>query len=77
MYALRNTNIAVIYFFSTKCANVLAIMDMASAKSDVNGPKKKACFWQLCRVTKTHKKCFNKKIDPHNIGLVKGFYIFF
>ena len=27
----------------TKYGVVLAIMDMASAKSDVNGPKKKVC----------------------------------
>ena len=48
MYALRNANIGVIIFFMTKLyAVVLAIMDMASAKSDVNGPKKKVHFWRL------------------------------
>ena len=34
-------------FFMTKYAVVLAIMDMASAKSDVNGPMKILFFWQL------------------------------
>ena len=42
MYALRNTNIGGIKKkFMTKYAVILAIMDMASVKSDVNGPKKK------------------------------------
>ena len=40
MYALRNTNLAKICFFRTKYAADLAIMDIASAKLDVNGPKK-------------------------------------
>ena len=26
---------------------VLLIMDMESAKSDVNGTKKKVCFWRI------------------------------
>ena len=40
MYALRKTNKARIPFFMAKYAIVLAIMDMASTKSDVNGSKK-------------------------------------
>ena len=31
----------------TKYGVILAIKDMASAKSDVNGPKKKVCFWRI------------------------------
>ena len=36
----------------------LAIMDMASAKSDVNGPKKRVCLWRIVmkKVTKTPTK---------------------
>ena len=48
MYALRNTNIGVIEFvFFTTYGVILAIMDIASAKSDVNGPKKKVCLWRI------------------------------
>ena len=36
-----------ITFFMTTYGVILAIMDMASAKSDVNGPKKKVCFWRI------------------------------
>ena len=31
----------------TKYGVILAIMDMASAKSDVNDPKKKVCFGRI------------------------------
>ena len=31
----------------TKYGVVLPTMDVAPAKCDVNGPKKKVCFWQL------------------------------
>ena len=31
----------------TKYAVILAIMGMASAKSDSNGPKKKVCFGKI------------------------------
>ena len=34
-------------FFMTQHVVVLLIMDMESAKSDVNGAKKILCFWQL------------------------------
>ena len=47
MYALRNTNIGVIEFVFTTYSVILAIMDIASAKSDVNGPKKKVCLWRI------------------------------
>ena len=47
MYALKNTKKAKIQFLMTKFTVILAILDMASAKPDVNGPKKKGCFWQL------------------------------
>ena len=47
MYALKNTNIARIYFFMTIFCVILAIMDMASAMSDVNVLKKKVCFWRI------------------------------
>ena len=33
--------------FIIKYGVVLAIMDMASSKSDANGPKKKVCFWKI------------------------------
>ena len=33
--------------FMTEYCVVLAIMDMASAKSDVNGAKTIVCFWRL------------------------------
>ena len=90
MYALRNTNIAGIQFVMTKYAVILAIIDMASAKSDVNGPKNlKSSLLTLyflgwvrvqftlntLYVTPTHKKLFQKHIDPLYNGLVKGFYI--
>ena len=35
------------YFFMTQHVVVLLIMDIESAKSDVNGPKKKVCFWRI------------------------------
>ena len=41
MYLLTNTNYAVIFFFITRHVIVPLIMDMESAKSDVNGPKTK------------------------------------
>ena len=53
MYALRNTNKAETHFLMTKYAIVLVIMDMAWAKSDVNGPNKKGMFLY---VTPKHKK---------------------
>ena len=44
----------------TKYSVVLAIKDMASAKSDVNGPKKSMFLATLkWKGTKTQKKCFN------------------
>ena len=66
MYALRNTNIARIQFFMTKYAIVLAIMDMASTKSDVNGSKK---------VTK-HKIDFSKIYRPSLHWTIHEFYNF-
>ena len=36
----------IIFFMTVYCV-VLAIMDMASAKSDVNGAKKIVCFWRF------------------------------
>ena len=45
----------------TKYGVILAIMDMASAKSDVNGPKKKACFWRILIIKKRGQKQQNKK----------------
>ena len=46
MYALRNTNKLSwdIIIWLTKYGIVLVINDMASAKSDVNGPNKKYVF---------------------------------
>ena len=46
-----------IIFFMTTYGVILAIMDIASAKSDVNGPKKKV-FLAYCnkKVTKKHHK---------------------
>ena len=57
MYLLTNTNIARIKFFMTQHIVVLLIMDMRSAKSDVNGPKKKYAFdlFFIKTVTKTPK----------------------
>ena len=39
---------------------VLLIMDIESAKSDVNDPKKKVCFWRILmkNVTRTAKNMF-------------------
>ena len=50
----------VIIFCMTKYCVVLAIMDMASAKSDVNGAKTIVCFWRLWikKWPKTPKLCF-------------------
>ena len=47
----------------TKYSVILAIMDMASAKSDVNGRKKKVCFWRILIKKKgqKHTKKFCKK----------------
>ena len=36
----------IIFFMAENCV-VLAIMDMVSAKSDVNGAEKIVCFWRL------------------------------
>ena len=36
-----------VIFFMTKNCVVLAIMDMVSSKSDVNGARKIVCFWRL------------------------------
>ena len=58
-----------------KYAVILAIMDMASAKSDVIGPKKTCVFGQF-ELENDKKKNVWKSIDPLYIGLVKGFYIF-
>ena len=44
MYLLPNTNNAGIKFFMTQHVIVLLIMDMASAKSNVNGRKTKLWF---------------------------------
>ena len=44
MYALTNT---LFGFFLTKYVVVLSIMDMVSAKPDVNGVKEKVFVWQL------------------------------
>ena len=43
-------NIALLGFscVKTKYDVVLVIMDMVSAKCDVNGLLGKVCFWQLC-----------------------------
>ena len=46
MYALTNTNIAGILFLMTQPVVVFTIMDMESAKSDVNG--RKDLFFLLC-----------------------------
>jgi hypothetical protein len=39
---------------------VLLILDIESAKSDVNGPKKKVCFWRILmkNMTRTAKNMF-------------------
>ena len=42
---------------------ILAIMDMASAKSDVKCPKKKVCFWRILM------KKVKIRIDPNCIEL--------
>ena len=57
MYAFRNTYIVGIFFFMTTYGVILAIKDIASAKSDVNGPTKKSMFLAYCNeeVTKTPK----------------------
>ena len=66
MYALTNTNIAGIRFSITKYVVVLAIMDMVSAKSDVNSPKEKSMFLATLnwKVTKKQNKKHQKHIDP-------------
>ena len=46
----------------TKCGVILAIMDMASAKSDVNGPKKKVWFKRI--FMKSDKKNYFKTYRP-------------
>ena len=58
---------------------VLAIMDMASAKSDVKGPKIKVCFgdlnWKVRK--KGEKKIFQKTYRPSLYWTSQGFpYIF-
>ena len=53
MYLLTNTNTARIFFLKTQHVFVLLIMDMESAKTDINGPNKKVCFLYF----------FNKKSD--------------
>ena len=61
MYLLTNTNIARFEFGLTQNVVVLLIMDMESAKSDVNGPKKKVRFWLILttkKVTITPKNNF-------------------
>ena len=52
----------------------LKIMDMASAKSDVNGPQKNYVFGYF--ELESEKKNVSKCIDPLCIGLINGFYIF-
>ena len=47
----------------TKFGVFLAIMDMASAKSDVNGPKKKVCFWRILIKKKSDKNTKKKKLQ--------------
>ena len=42
----------------TKFAVVLAIMNIALAKSDVNGPKKKVCFWRIFKKSDKKAKKF-------------------
>ena len=47
---------------------VLLIMDIESAKSDVNGPKKKACFWRiLMKMRQEQQKICFKHIDQNFI----------
>ena len=60
MYAFRNTNIVGIFFLMTAYGVILAIKDIASAKSDVNTPTKKSMFLPYCNeeVTKTPKNRF-------------------
>ena len=60
----------------TKYANYMVIMDMASAKCDVYGPKKKNFFGNFeLENYKTQNKFCQKRIDPLYIGLVNGFYL--
>ena len=48
---------------------VLLIMDMESAKSDVNGQMTKICFWYfVLKSDKNPKNTFQKRIDPIYIG---------
>ena len=45
------------YFLMTQHIVVLLIMDMESAKSDVNGPKEKVHFWRiLIKKLQKHQK---------------------
>ena len=55
---------------------VLLIMDMESAKSDANGPKKKIQFWRILikkKHDKNRKKLVQKGIDPNYIELNLSF----
>ena len=78
MYLLTITNNAGISFFMTKHGVVLLILDMESAKPDVNG--RKTIIWFCSFVfesdKKKTKKMFQKRIDPIYIGSDKSFYIF-
>ena len=54
-------------FFTTQHVVVLLIMDMESAKSDVNGPKKKVHFWRILitkKGTKTQQQKTLKTYKP-------------
>ena len=55
-------------------AVVLAIMDMASAKCDVNGPKKNYVFGDI--ELESEKIFFSKTYRPSLYWTSQGFYIF-
>ena len=61
----------------TKYGVILAIMDMASAKSDVNGPKKKACFWRILIIKKEDKNSKTKKVLKRKNQNCIEFYLSF
>ena len=58
----------------TPHAVVLLIMDMESAKADVNGPEKKVHFWRILITNlQKHQKLFLKHTDPTLIKLNMSF----
>ena len=70
-------------FLMTKYGIMLAIMDMVSAKYDVNGEKEKVCFFfaYLLKNWQKHQKKVSKHVDPNwnelNLSFNKFKNVFF